>query len=60
MSKNIQVKPQVNILIKFITDIEEGKFKIPTFQRDFVWGSKEKIDLFDSISKGYPIGSILF
>jgi hypothetical protein len=59
MSKNIQVKPQVNRLIKFITDIEEGKFKIPTFQRDFVWGSKEKIDLFDSISKGYPIGSIL-
>jgi len=59
MSKNIQVKPQVNRLIKFMTDIEEGKFKIPTFQRDFVWGNKEKIDLFDSISKGYPIGSIL-
>eukprot|EP01035_Chromulina_nebulosa_P028052 gene28052-36966_t len=37
----------------------QGKFKIPTFQRDFVWGTKEKIELFDSISKDYPIGSIL-
>jgi len=59
MRNQIQVKPQVNRLIKFLSQIEEGKFKIPTFQRDFVWGNKEKIELFDSISKEYPIGSIL-
>lgn len=59
MTKSIQVKPEVSRLINFITDIEDGKFKIPTFQRDFVWGNREKIDLFDSISKEYPIGSIL-
>ena len=59
MSNLIQVKPAVNRLIKFMTEIEEGKFKIPTFQRDFVWGTKEKIELFDSLSKEYPIGSIL-
>jgi uncharacterized protein with ParB-like and HNH nuclease domain len=59
MSNLIQVKPAVNRLIKFLTDIEDGKYKVPTFQRDFIWGDKEKIDLFDSISKEYPIGSIL-
>lgn len=59
MSNQIQVKPAVNRLIKFMTEIEDGKFKIPTFQRDFVWEKKDKIELFDSISKEYPIGSIL-
>ena len=59
MRNQIQVKPSVNRLIQFLSLIEEGKFKIPTFQRDFVWGNKEKIELFDSISKEYPIGSIL-
>jgi hypothetical protein len=59
MSKQIQVKPDVHRILKFLSLIEDGKFKIPTFQRDFVWGDKEKIELFDSISKEYPIGSIL-
>lgn len=59
MSIQIQVKPAVNRLIKFMTEIEDGKFKIPTFQRDFVWEKRDKIELFDSISKEYPIGSIL-
>ena len=59
MSSQIQVKPAVNRLIKFLVDIEDGKFKIPTFQRDFVWNKSDKTDLFDSISKEYPIGSIM-
>lgn len=59
MRKQIQVKPDVHRLMKFISLIDDGRFKIPTFQRDFVWRDKEKIELFDSISKEYPIGSIL-
>ena len=59
MRRQIQVKPDVHRLMKFMTMIEDGRFKIPTFQRDFVWRDKEKIELFDSISKEYPIGSIL-
>ena len=59
MISQIQVKPNVNRLIKFMSLIENGEFKIPTFQRDFIWENKEKIELFDSISKEYPIGSIL-
>lgn len=59
MKYQIEVKPKVSRLIQFMTMIEDGYFKIPSFQRDFVWGNKEKIELFDSISKEYPIGSIL-
>lgn len=59
MHTQIQVKPQVDRLLNLLSLIEDGMFKIPTFQRDFIWEDKEKIDLFDSISKEYPIGSIL-
>lgn len=59
MKSQIEVSPKVERLVKYLSWIEEGVFKIPSFQRDFVWENKEKIELFDSISKEYPIGSIL-
>ena len=30
-------------------DIDEGRIKIPQFQRDFVWGKPRKVALIDSI-----------
>lgn len=36
-----------------------GAVRVPHFQRDFRWGSRDVIRLFDSIVKGYPIGSLL-
>ncbi|MFD5903686.1 DUF262 domain-containing protein [Streptomyces microflavus] len=36
-----------------------GKVRVPHFQRDFRWGTQDVIRLFDSIIKGYPIGSLL-
>jgi len=36
-----------------------GKVRVPHFNRDFRWGTRDVIRLFDSISKGYPIGSLL-
>ncbi|CAM3453723.1 DUF262 domain-containing protein [Stackebrandtia soli] len=38
----------------------EGKIRVPHFQRDFRWSSKDVVRLFDSISRGYPIGTLLF
>ena len=37
----------------------EGRLRIPPFQRRFRWYGKDIEQLFDSIRKGYPIGSIL-
>lgn len=37
----------------------EGKIRVPHFQRDFRWGWEDVRRLFDSIVKGYPIGSLL-
>lgn len=36
-----------------------GNVRIPHFQRDFRWGFEDVRRLFDSIVKGYPIGSLL-
>lgn len=36
-----------------------GKIRVPRFQRDFRWGWEDVRRLFDSIVRGYPIGSLL-
>jgi len=60
MSDKISVKPDTIYLEDLLDDVANGNYKIPVFQRDFVWKSAQMIDLFDSILKGYPIGSLLF
>jgi hypothetical protein len=59
INDKLKVESRVRRLIHYIEDIEKGILQIPAFQRDFVWDKKNKIDLFDSLSEGYPIGSIL-
>jgi uncharacterized protein with ParB-like and HNH nuclease domain len=60
MNDKISVKPDTIYLEDLLDEIAEGKYKIPVFQRDFVWKYSQMLDLFDSILKGYPIGSLLF
>jgi hypothetical protein len=42
-----------------ISGIKKGEVKIPQFQRKFVWDEEQALKLLDSISKNYPIGSLL-
>ncbi|MBI5253682.1 MAG: DUF262 domain-containing protein [Euryarchaeota archaeon] len=39
--------------------IEKRNVAIPEFQRGYVWKEKQVKDLFDSLVKGYPIGSFI-
>ena len=39
---------------------EQQNVELPSIQRGFVWKSKQVEDLWDSILRGYPIGSFLF
>lgn len=55
----ISIKPEREYLREIVTKLQEGVYAIPAFQRDFVWHKSQILDLFDSISKGYPIGSII-
>lgn len=50
------LNPTINEIVKAITD---GEYRIPRFQRDFVWDIKKSASLLDSIFKGYPISSVI-
>ncbi len=60
MSDKISVKPDTIFLEELLKEIANGEYKIPKFQRDFVWKTSQMLELFDSILNGYPIGSLLF
>ncbi|OAE09889.1 DUF262 domain-containing protein [Pantoea sp. OXWO6B1] len=53
------VSPEVMFIDDLVSHIENGKIVLPEFQRPYVWKEKDIKYLFDSIYKGYPIGSIL-
>lgn len=43
-----------------LTEIENGKLFLPAIQRKFVWNEDQITKLFDSLMRGYPIGTFLF
>ncbi len=38
-------------------NVATGVYRIPRFQRDYVWGRSKVVELFDSIYQEFPIGS---
>lgn len=54
-----QIQTQIRSLSSLLENLRDGIIQVPPFQREFVWKRKQVVDLFDSISKSYPIGSIL-
>ena len=44
---------------QIITLIGQGRLRVPTFQRGFIWDAPQVAYLMDSIYKGYPMGSLL-
>ncbi|MFE0530427.1 DUF262 domain-containing protein [Micromonospora parva] len=43
-----------------IEDIKVGRIGLPDIQRPFVWSAAKTRDLFDSMYRGYPIGTLMF
>lgn len=43
-----------------VSKVLRGLVRVPHFQRGLKWGSSDVVKLFDSIYRGYPIGSLLF
>lgn len=43
-----------------INNIHRKKYVLPAIQREFVWGTNQIEQLFDSLMQGYPVGSFLF
>ncbi len=53
------VKPEVQLLGDVLGSIARGTLRIPRFQRPYVWRPDQMLDLFDSLERGYPVGSLL-
>ena len=47
-------------LMLLIEEIRQGDIALPDIQRPFVWSSAKVRDLFDSMYRGYPVGTLLF
>jgi len=45
---------------KLLGRVQEGAVRVPSFQRPLRWTAADVVKLFDSVLKGYPIGSLLF
>ncbi|MXW61024.1 MAG: DUF262 domain-containing protein [Acidimicrobiaceae bacterium] len=43
-----------------VEDIDRGNLALPDIQRPFVWSAAKVRDLFDSLYKGFPVGTLLF
>lgn len=44
---------------RLVTDATRGLLRMPSFQRDLRWTADDVAMLFDSLARGYPIGSLL-
>lgn len=49
----------VKTVDELIYDIERGVVRLPEIQRRYIWQSTRVRDLFDSLYRGYPSGTIL-
>jgi hypothetical protein len=52
--------PKTIELINLLKDIDEGKIRLPDFQRDFRWEVNNISELLVSMMNGYPVGVLLF
>lgn len=58
----LQKPPQALSLTvrRVLGKVQSGEVRVPDFQRPLRWRAADVVKLFDSILKGYPIGSLLF
>ena len=53
------LRPEIRLLDYFLKEASWGQIRIPKFQRPFIWKPDDMKELFDSLYKGYSIGSLL-
>ncbi len=52
-------KPEVPYLKTIFGRITAGTYRIPAFQRGFVWTEAQILQLLESVFRGFPVGSVL-
>ena len=44
---------------RLLLAVRDGKIRVPEFQRPLRWKSSDVLDFFDSIHRGFPVGTLL-
>ncbi|AND68964.1 hypothetical protein ATSB10_15100 [Dyella thiooxydans] len=52
-------RPDIIAVNDLLDGVVSGEYRVPRFQRPYVWSPEDMLQLFDSVLKGYPIGSLL-
>lgn len=60
IKSNVKIDTRIRSLRSYLDEFEKGTLQVPSFQREFLWDIPAIIQLFDSIKRKYPIGSIQF
>lgn len=45
---------------QLVSGVQQGSISLPDLQRPFVWPTTKVRDLFDSMYRGYPVGTLMF
>lgn len=45
---------------QLVASVQQGRISLPDLQRPFVWPTTKVRDLFDSMYRGYPVGTLMF
>lgn len=58
---NLPERPEAHAIQvdKIVRDARRGRIRVPDFQRGIQWRAEDVRMLFDSVFRGYPIGSLL-
>jgi hypothetical protein len=55
----VDFQPGTYPVDRIISLLRSGRLALPEFQRDFVWSPAKVVELLDSVSRGWPVGSLL-
>ena len=60
-ARDLGVEPEAETyrLHQLVDLVRAGRMRLPHFQRELKWGKEDVVALFDSIFRGFPIGSLL-
>src|SRR4051794_3213162 len=59
LSTMMSVQTEVVMMDELLERVASGRLRVPVFNRPFVWRPDQMLELFDSIERGYPVGSLL-
>jgi hypothetical protein len=56
----VRLEPLTLSIERLLSKVQAGEVRVPAFQRRFRWKPNQVAELFDSIYRSFPIGTLLF